>query len=35
VRATDTLGNVQPESMRWNEQGYLYNAIIAHSVTVH
>jgi sulfane dehydrogenase subunit SoxC len=35
VRATDTLGNVQPESMPWNEEGYLYNAVVSHPVTVH
>ena len=34
ARAIDTLGNVQPERMPWNEQGYLYNAVVAHPVTV-
>ncbi len=26
VRATDSLGNVMPESVPWNPKGYLYNA---------
>jgi sulfane dehydrogenase subunit SoxC len=34
VRATDEAGNTQPDSMLWNEQGYLYNALIHHPVQV-
>lgn len=34
VRATDEVGNTQPDSMLWNEQGYLYNALIHHPVQV-
>jgi DMSO/TMAO reductase YedYZ molybdopterin-dependent catalytic subunit len=34
VRATDEAGNMQPDSMPWNEQGYLYNALIHHPVQV-
>jgi DMSO/TMAO reductase YedYZ molybdopterin-dependent catalytic subunit len=34
VKATDNHGNAQPDHVAWNEQGYLYNAIVAHPVTV-
>jgi len=34
VRASDEAGNAQPDSMLWNEQGYLYNALIHHPVQV-
>ena len=34
VKATDTAGNTQPDSVSWNDQGYLYNAPIHHAVTV-
>jgi len=34
VRATDTKGNRQPDSVPYNEQGYNYGAIVAHPVTV-
>jgi DMSO/TMAO reductase YedYZ molybdopterin-dependent catalytic subunit len=34
VKATDTAGNTQPDSVPWNEQGYLYNALLHHPVTV-
>lgn len=34
VRATDEQGNSQPDSVKFNEQGYLYNAVVAHPVTV-
>jgi len=34
VRATDTAGNVQPQSVPWNKFGYLMNAIATRSVTV-
>ncbi len=34
LRATDAQGNRQPVSVPFNEQGYLYNAIVGHPVTV-
>ncbi|MGH7561221.1 MAG: sulfite oxidase [Gemmatimonadales bacterium] len=34
TRATDRQGNRQPSSVPWNEQGYLFNAALPHSVTV-
>lgn len=34
VRATDDRGRTQPESVPWNERGYLFNAIVAHPVSV-
>ena len=34
VRATDERGNTQPEKVAFNEQGYLYNALIDHPTTV-
>jgi DMSO/TMAO reductase YedYZ molybdopterin-dependent catalytic subunit len=34
VQAMDTAGNIQPDSVPWNEQGYLYNAAVHHAVTV-
>jgi DMSO/TMAO reductase YedYZ molybdopterin-dependent catalytic subunit len=34
AKATDTAGHTQPASVPWNEQGYLYNALIHHPVTV-
>lgn len=34
VRATDLSGNVQPETIPWNQQGMNYGAIVAHPVTV-
>lgn len=34
VKATDTAGNTQPDNVPWNEQGYLYNAVIHHPVKV-
>ncbi len=34
VRATDEQGRSQPESVPWNHHGYLYNAVVAHPVTV-
>jgi len=33
-RATDELGNVQPESVEWNRQGYHMNAIYRLGVNV-
>ena len=34
VRARDDRGNVQPTSVPFNEQGYLFGAVVAHPVTV-
>ncbi|MEW6046697.1 MAG: sulfite oxidase [Bacillota bacterium] len=34
VRATDEKGNTQPDRVPWNDQGYLYNAVVGHPVTV-
>jgi DMSO/TMAO reductase YedYZ molybdopterin-dependent catalytic subunit len=34
VRATDDCGNVQPETVPYNELGYLNGAVFSHSVTV-
>ncbi|MBI2909532.1 MAG: sulfite oxidase [Chloroflexi bacterium] len=34
IRATDEKGNAQPDKVPWNEQGYLYNAVISHPVKV-
>ncbi|MDR7483668.1 MAG: molybdopterin-dependent oxidoreductase, partial [Armatimonadota bacterium] len=34
ARATDAAGNRQPAGVPWNEQGYLYNAVVGHPVTV-
>ena len=34
TRATDTQGNTQPDSWPFNQQGYLYGAVVAHPVTV-
>jgi DMSO/TMAO reductase YedYZ molybdopterin-dependent catalytic subunit len=34
TRATDEKGNIQPETVPFNEQGYLYNAVVAHPVSV-
>ena len=34
VRATDTAGNVQPQTVPWNKFGYLMNAIATRSATV-
>ena len=34
VRAYDDRGNVQPTSVPFNEQGYLFGAVVAHPVTV-
>lgn len=33
-RATDEKGNTQPTIVPFNEQGYLYNAVIGHPITV-
>lgn len=34
VRATDERGNTQPGIVPFNEQGYLYNAVVSHPITV-
>jgi DMSO/TMAO reductase YedYZ molybdopterin-dependent catalytic subunit len=34
VRATDEKGNAQPDRVAFNEQGYLYNAIVDHPIGV-
>ncbi len=34
VRATDAQGHAQPDSVVWNNHGFLYNAVVAHPVTV-
>lgn len=34
ARATDAEGHTQPNRVPWNEQGYLYNAVVDHPVTV-
>jgi sulfane dehydrogenase subunit SoxC len=34
TRAHDERGNHQPDSVPWNRLGYLYNAVIAHPITV-
>lgn len=32
--ATDDRGNTQPVAIPFNEQGYLYGAIVGHPITV-
>ena len=34
ARATDTAGNIQPQTVAWNKFGYLMNAIATRTVTV-
>ena len=34
VRATDTAGNVQPQTVPWNKFGYLMNAVTSRNVSV-
>lgn len=34
LRATDALGNSQPDTVPWNHHGYLYNGVVAHPITV-
>ena len=34
ARATDERGNTQPDSVPYNEQGYLYNAVVPHPIVV-
>lgn len=34
TRATDEHGNSQPDAVKWNSLGYVYNAVVSHPVTV-
>jgi hypothetical protein len=34
VRARDDRGHVQPDTVPYNEQGYLFGAVVSHPVTV-
>src|SRR2546428_10509490 len=34
VRATDEKGNTQPDGVPFNQQGYLYNAVVDHPIAV-
>jgi DMSO/TMAO reductase YedYZ molybdopterin-dependent catalytic subunit len=34
ARATDERGNMQPAVVPWNDQGYLYDGIVGHPVTI-
>jgi hypothetical protein len=34
VRATDEKGNTQPDKVPFNQQGYLYNAMVDHPIEV-
>jgi sulfane dehydrogenase subunit SoxC len=34
IRATDDRGHVQPDSVPYNEQGYLFGAVVSHPVVV-
>jgi DMSO/TMAO reductase YedYZ molybdopterin-dependent catalytic subunit len=34
ARATDEKGNTQPDQVPYNEQGYLFNAVVEHPLTV-
>jgi DMSO/TMAO reductase YedYZ molybdopterin-dependent catalytic subunit len=34
ARATDEQGNTQPAGVPWNDQGYLYGAVVGHPITV-
>jgi hypothetical protein len=34
TRATDEKGNSQPDTVRWNELGYEFWAVVRHSVKV-
>jgi DMSO/TMAO reductase YedYZ molybdopterin-dependent catalytic subunit len=34
VRATDNRGHTQPDTVPWNDLGYLYNAVVAHPVHI-
>ncbi len=34
ARATDTAGNTQPDTSLFNDNGYLFGAVVNHPVTV-
>ena len=34
TRATDEAGNTQPDRVPWNDQGYLYHAVVPHPVQI-
>lgn len=34
VKATDDLGNMQPETVPWNDLGYHYDGVVGHPVSV-
>ena len=34
ARATDSEGNVQPDTVPFNDSGYLFGAVVNHPVTV-
>ena len=34
IKATDEKGNTQPATVPWNDQGYIYSAVVGHPVTV-
>ncbi len=34
TRAVDDQGNQQPDSVKWNRLGYVYNAVVAHPLVV-
>ena len=34
LRATDEMGNVQPDRVPFNEQGYLFNAVVEHPLVI-
>lgn len=34
ARATDEAGYTQPDQVPWNDQGYLYNAVVGHPVAL-
>ena len=34
TRATDTVGNTQPDHMPFNEKGYLFNQLLPHPIRV-
>ncbi len=33
MRATDDLGNIQPETVPWNDLGYLYDGVVGHPIS--
>jgi hypothetical protein len=34
VRAADEVGNAQPDTVGWNDLGYLYDGVVGHPVSV-